>query len=487
MKKQTNILFLIVLVCSSLNGQTTDHSNFLTGLVSAYSMESSTGVTDELGINNGTVTGATLVSGNLGNALNFEGIPTSMATIPTSVSLDLNGTETSFMVDIYPTANGQGGKSVIFQKGDGTLGNYIYGVAYTNSNTIRFRNTIDGTTWDFISSTTAPLNTWSRIICVWKSGEPRIIRINSATDIEGVVYSGAQTVRPDRDVTIGSYDISGPAASRSFEGRIDNVMIWNRALTTEEQNTLINENLGFSDFNTGSGSDTQAPTAPALSSSGHTDTTVDLSWSGATDNVGVTGYIVYQDNAVLANNVTSTSYQVTGLSAATAYDFKVRALDAAGNESGDSNIVSVTTTSGSGGGSGSTSSIWSESGSTASYSGEVAIGRASVPSGYKLAVDGHIRTREVRVDQDTWPDYVFEEGYDLPTLEEIQKHIEEKGHLINMPSAQEVESNGLELGEMNKLLLEKIEELTLYLIDLQNKTDKQQLEIKRLNQIIKEK
>ena len=173
MKRRINILCLVVLGCTSLYGQTSDHSNFLNGLVSAYSMESSPTVTDEHGTNNGTVTGATVVAGNLGNALNFTGTPTSMATIPTSGSLDLNGTETTFMVDIYPTANGQGGKSVIFQKGEGTAGNYIYGVAYTNTNKIRFRNTIDGTTRDFISSTTAPLNTWSRIICVWKSGEAK--------------------------------------------------------------------------------------------------------------------------------------------------------------------------------------------------------------------------------------------------------------------------------------------------------------------------
>ena len=237
--------------------------------------------------------------------------------------------------------------------------------------------------------------------------------------------------------------------------------------------------------------DTQAPTAPTLSSTGHTDTTVNLSWSGATDDIGVSGYKVYKGNAVEATLGNVTTYQVTGLNASTPYEFKVRTLDAAGNESGDSNIVSVTTTSGSGGGSGSTSSsIWYESGSTASYSGEVAIGTTSVPSGYKLAVDGHIRTREIRVDQDTWPDYVFEEGYDLPTLEEIQKHIQENGHLPNVPSAQEVQENGIEVGAMNKLLLEKIEELTLYVIRLNalvreqkeiNNEQKKELEILKNN------
>ena len=111
------------------------------------------------------------------------------------------------------------------------------------------------------------------------------------------------------------------------------------------------------------------------------------------------------------------------------------------------------------------SSVWSTSGNSIYFnSGTVAIGRTSVPSGYTFAVEGKIRTREVRVDQDTWPDYVFKEDYNLPSLEEIQKHIREKGHLPNIPSAKEVEENGVELGEMNKLLLEKIEELTLYIL-----------------------
>ncbi|MEX0275123.1 MAG: LamG domain-containing protein [Flavobacteriaceae bacterium] len=127
------------------------------------------------------------------------------------------------------------------------------------------------------------------------------------------------------------------------------------------------------------------------------------------------------------------------------------------------------------------STLWSANGSDIYYTtGNVAIGRTSVPSGYKLAVDGHIRAREMRVDQDTWPDYVFKTDYDLPSLDFIQKHIREKGHLPNMPSALEVETNGIELGEMNKLLLEKIEELTLYLLKQEEKLKKQQKDIEQL-------
>lgn len=97
-------------------------------------------------------------------------------------------------------------------------------------------------------------------------------------------------------------------------------------------------------------------------------------------------------------------------------------------------------------------------------SGNVGIGTQTTGT-YKLAVNGNIRAKEIKVETANWPDYVFTENYTLPTLEEVQKHIDQNGHLINIPSAKEIETNGLELGEMNRLLLEKIEELTLYILE----------------------
>ena len=88
--------------------------------------------------------------------------------------------------------------------------------------------------------------------------------------------------------------------------------------------------------------DTTAPTAPTLTTSGTTFSTTNLSWSGATDNVGVTGYDVYKDGSLLASTA-STTYAVSGLSSSTTYAFYVKAKDAAGNVSTNSNTVSVTT------------------------------------------------------------------------------------------------------------------------------------------------
>jgi hypothetical protein len=99
--------------------------------------------------------------------------------------------------------------------------------------------------------------------------------------------------------------------------------------------------------NAGSGStDTIAPTAPTLSASGTTSTSTNLSWSGATDAVGVTGYDVYQ-GASLVGSTASTTYTVTSLTPSTTYSFNVKAKDAAGNISTASNTATVTTLAGS--------------------------------------------------------------------------------------------------------------------------------------------
>ena len=91
----------------------------------------------------------------------------------------------------------------------------------------------------------------------------------------------------------------------------------------------------------------------------------------------------------------------------------------------------------------------------------------------RLEVNGTIRSKEVKVEASPWPDYVFEEDYDLRSLEETEAYIKENKHLPEIPSAKEMEVNGVELGEMNMLLLKKVEELTLYLI--QSNKEKEEL------------
>ena len=100
----------------------------------------------------------------------------------------------------------------------------------------------------------------------------------------------------------------------------------------------------------------------------------------------------------------------------------------------------------------------------------------------KLSVNGTIRSKEVKVEANNWPDYVFATDYVLPTLSETETYIQENHRLPNMPSAEEIAENGIALGEMNRLLVEKVEELTLHVIQL----EKDNQELNRGNMELKE-
>jgi hypothetical protein len=102
---------------------------------------------------------------------------------------------------------------------------------------------------------------------------------------------------------------------------------------------------------------------------------------------------------------------------------------------------------------------------------------------YQLYVEKGIRTEKVKVNaKENWPDFVFEENYNLPSLTEVAVYIEENKHLPNVPSAAEVEQNGVDLGEMDKILLQKVEELTLYVIQQQKQIEALQSELKKSKQ-----
>lgn len=102
----------------------------------------------------------------------------------------------------------------------------------------------------------------------------------------------------------------------------------------------------------------------------------------------------------------------------------------------------------------------------------VGIGTTSIGStSYKLYVEGAIRSRKVKVDQTSWPDYVFADEYKLRSIAELEKFIQTNHHLPEVPSAKEVETSGLDLGDNQAVLLRKIEELSLYVIQLQKQID----------------
>ncbi len=103
--------------------------------------------------------------------------------------------------------------------------------------------------------------------------------------------------------------------------------------------------------------------------------------------------------------------------------------------------------------------------------GNMSIGTSSVATGYKVNIGGKVMCEELKVQLRPWADYVFADNYKLMNLSQLERFIKKNKHLPNIPSAAEVEKNGLEVGDMQRRMMEKIEELTLYIIELKKEID----------------
>ncbi|WBV57389.1 M12 family metallo-peptidase [Chryseobacterium daecheongense] len=198
-----------------------------------------------------------------------------------------------------------------------TAGPFV--VSSQNSATTYTGGTSQTVTWDVAGTTGNNVNA-ANVDILWSTDSGN----TWTTLLAGTPNDGSQAVTiPNASTTTGRIMVKG--SNHVF-------------FDVNNANITVNAGSG--------GTDTVAPTAPTLAASGTTATTTNLSWSGATDNVGVTGYDVYQ-GASLIGSTASTSYTVTSLSPSTTYSFTVKAKDAAGNTSVASNSVSVTTLAGS--------------------------------------------------------------------------------------------------------------------------------------------
>ena len=113
---------------------------------------------------------------------------------------------------------------------------------------------------------------------------------------------------------------------------------------------------------------------------------------------------------------------------------------------------------------------------------QLAINTETIPTGFAMAVDGKVIASQIEVfAPENWPDYVFESGYNLRSLAEVDAYIQKHGHLPNVLSAERMQQGGYDLSQMDAKLLEKIEELTLYMIELKKENDTLKEQIQQLS------
>jgi chitodextrinase len=192
-----------------------------------------------------------------------------------------------------------------------------------------------------------PLNTWTHLAVVLTSSSVDLY-------VNGQLEQSRTGITLGTDATantvIGNTGESQPGGDGDpFEGAIDELRVYNRALTTQEVTSLFTDQPAVPD--------TQAPSVPGgLSATAASSSQINLSWSASTDNVGVVGYRVERCQGSSCTTFTQvatpagTTYSDSGLSPSTTYRYRVRAADAAGNLSGYSSIASATTQAGSTGG-----------------------------------------------------------------------------------------------------------------------------------------
>jgi len=300
------------------------------GLVAAYAFDEGTGTTvsDSSGTGNtGSLSStATWVgSGKSGAALAFNG-KDSIVTVPDNETLDLT-TAATFEAWVYPVAHG-GAQAILAKERPG--GGLPYGV-----------ETISGLPSGYVyagahvaaaDQSTLRLNAWTHVAVTFDGSNVRLYLgggFVASTPARGSVATSSGVLHLGGDTTWGEF----------FTGRLDDVRIYNRSLSpaeiTADMNTPVGDVGGVS-------SDTTPPSAPSkVTVSSVSPTSVSLSWSPSTDNLGIAGYGVY-NGTTRVSQVAGTSATVSNLSCGSSYTFGVDAYDAAGNRSAKASVAVAT-------------------------------------------------------------------------------------------------------------------------------------------------
>jgi glucose/arabinose dehydrogenase/chitodextrinase len=307
--------------------------------VAAYSFNEGTGTTvaDASGTGNaGTIGSATWTTqGKYGNALVFGS--NQRVTVPDSASLHLTGAMT-LEAWVYPTTTPSGWRDIVYKGND----NYYLMASSSPLARPAVGGTFGGSATDLRGTSAIPANAWTHLAGTYNGSTIRLY-VNGV-QVASKAKTGALATSTNA-LSIGGDSIYG----QYFTGRIDEVRVYNSALSASQIQTDMASAIG------GGGGDTTPPTAPTgLTATAAGSSQINLSWTAATDNVGVTGYRVERCQGAGCSNfaeigtTSPTSFGDTGLSASTSYSYRVRATDAATNLGPYSNTATATTLAGGG-------------------------------------------------------------------------------------------------------------------------------------------
>jgi chitodextrinase len=296
-----------------------------TGLVAAYSFNEGAGtaVADASGGGNAGIAANTAwtTAGKYGGALTFNG-SSSWVTVNDSPSLDLR-TAMTIEAWVRPTTLGSTYRTVVIKQQSSNL---IYDLYANNHSGRPTGNVFTASDNETQGTAQLPVNTWTFLADTWDGTTLRLY-VNG-TQVSTLSVSGAMPAST-APLRIGGNSLW----NEWFAGQIDEVRVYSRALAASELQA---------DMTTPVSADTVAPSAPtALGQTGATATSVSVSWSASTDNVGVTGYDLFV-NGVSAGTSATTSATLTGQPCGTTRTVGVDAHDAAGNRSAISTVAAST-------------------------------------------------------------------------------------------------------------------------------------------------
>jgi len=289
------------------------------GLVAAYAFDDGSGTTatDSSGkTNTGTLVNATWSgAGKFGGALSFNG--TARVDVANSTSLQLTSAMT-LEAWVNPSTVSSVWRDVIYKGND----NYYLEGTSDHSGAPDAGGTFGGANANAFGTTALPVNTWSHLALTY-DGATLSLYVNGAL-VSSVARTGAIATSTN-PLQIGGDGLFG----QNFNGLIDEVRIYNTALTAAAIQTDMNTAVA--------GGSSDAPTAPTnLAATARSSSQIDLSWGASTDAAGVTGYKVERCQGTNCSNFaqigapTGTTYSDTGLAATTSYTYRVRAIDALG-------------------------------------------------------------------------------------------------------------------------------------------------------------